>query len=65
MWALMRFRAILDIMTSIDGESHYYIDGTVLKSGRIPVLKVDTETDRYYRVTESGDWLILPYEEEK
>lgn len=48
-----------------DGESHYYIDGTVLKSGMIPVLKVDTETDRYYRVTESGDWLILPYEEEK
>lgn len=47
-----------------DGASHYYIDGTVLESGRIPVLKVDTETDRYYRVTESGDWLILPYEEE-
>lgn len=47
-----------------DGASHYYIDGTVLKSGRIPVLKVDTETDRYYRVTEGGDWLILPYDEE-
>lgn len=47
-----------------DGASHYYIDGTVLDSGRIPVLKVDTETDRYYRVTEAGDWLILPYEEE-
>ena len=47
-----------------DGASHYYIDGTVLESGRIPVLKVDTETDQYYRVTESGDWLILPYEAE-
>lgn len=47
-----------------DGESHYYIDGTVLDSGMIPVLKVDTETDKYYRVTESGDWLILPYDEE-
>ena len=47
-----------------DGASHYYIDGTVLSSGRIPVLKVDTETDRYYRVTESGDWPILSYEEE-
>lgn len=47
-----------------DGESHYYIDGTVLESGRIPVLKVDTETDKYYRVTKTGDWLILPYEEE-
>lgn len=47
-----------------DGASHYYIDGTVLESGRIPVLKVDTETDQYYRVTEGGDWLIQPYEEE-
>lgn len=47
-----------------DGESHYYIDGTVLDSGMIPVLMVDTEEDKYYRVTESGTWLILPYEEE-
>lgn len=47
-----------------DGASHYYIDGSVLDSGRIPVLKVDTDTDRYYRVTEAGDWPILPYEEE-
>lgn len=47
-----------------DGASHYYIDGTVLDSGRIPVLMVNTETDTYYRVTEGGIWLILPYEEE-
>lgn len=47
-----------------DGESHFYIDGTVLDSGVIPVIKVDTENDRYYRVTEAGDWPILPYEEE-
>lgn len=47
-----------------DGESHYYIDGTVLNSGMIPVLMVDTDTDTYYRVTETGNWLILPYEEE-
>lgn len=46
-----------------DGASHYYIDGTVLKSGRIPVLMVDTEKDTYYRVTETGIWLILPYDE--
>jgi len=26
---------------------------------------VDTETDKYYQVTESGNWLILPYEEEE
>lgn len=47
-----------------DGESHYYIDGTVLHRGIIPVIKVDIETDKYYRVTASGDWLILPYHEE-
>ncbi len=47
-----------------DGESHYYIDGTVLDSGVIPVLMVDTKTDEYYRVTEAGNWLILPYDEE-
>lgn len=47
-----------------DGESHYYIDGTVLESGRIPVLKIDTENNRYYRVTETGARLILPYGED-
>lgn len=47
-----------------DGASHYYIDGTVLESGVIPILKVDTEQNKYYRVTETGDWLILPYDEE-
>ncbi len=47
-----------------DGESHYYIDGTVLESGIIPVIKIDTENNKYYRVTDTGDWLILPYDEE-
>ncbi len=47
-----------------DGESHYYIDGTVLESGMIPVIKIDTQNNKYYRVTETGDWLILPYNEE-
>lgn len=48
-----------------DGESHYYIDGTVIDSGVIPVIKVDTEKKNYYRVMETGDRLILPYDEEK
>ena len=47
-----------------DGERHYYIDGTVLDSGVIPVMKIDTKNSKYYRVTETGDWLILPYDEE-
>lgn len=47
-----------------DGESHYYIDGTVLDSGTIPVIKLDIDSGKFYRVTETGDWLILPYDEE-
>ncbi len=30
-----------------DGESHYYLDGTTVKSGKIPLLKYDTETGEY------------------
>lgn len=47
-----------------DGENHYYIDGTVLNSGTVPVIKLDIESNKFYRVTETGDWLILPYDEE-
>lgn len=47
-----------------DGASHYYIDGTVLDSGVIPILLVDTDEDKYYRVTASGSYLIFPYDEE-
>ena len=47
-----------------DGASHYYIDGTVIDSGVIPVIMVDTDEDEYYRVTESGCWPILPYGED-
>ena len=46
-----------------DGESHYYIDGTVIDSGYIPVLLVDTEEDKYYQVTDGGINLVFPYEE--
>lgn len=48
-----------------DSESHYYIDGSVRKSGIIPVLMVDTENDKYYRVTKNGTWPVLPYGEKK
>lgn len=47
-----------------DGENHYYIDGTVKVSGEIPVLMYDTDGDKFYRVTDSGQWLIMPYSEE-
>lgn len=47
-----------------DGESHYYIDGTVTVSGKIPVIAIDTKTDKYYSVTDSGMRIIEPYSEE-
>ncbi len=47
-----------------DGQSHYYIDGDVLSSGEIPVLKINTETKQCYRAGISGDRLILPFDEE-
>lgn len=49
-----------------DGASHYYIDGSVLDSGTIPVLMVETgkDGDRYYQITEGGCWEILPYDGE-
>lgn len=47
-----------------DGKSHYYIDGNVLDYGSIPVIMVDTESNKYYRVTQTGSWLILPFDEE-
>lgn len=46
-----------------DGASHYYIDGTVFISRKIPVLLVDTDSDTYYEVTEKGTWPVLPYSE--
>lgn len=44
-----------------DGQSHYYIDGTVIISGKIPIIAVDTKNDKYYSVTESGFKSIEPY----
>ena len=46
-----------------DGESHYYIDGSAYLSGAVCVLMVDTETDKYYSVSENGVWPVEPYSE--
>lgn len=48
-----------------DGQSHYYIDGSALETGELPVLMIDTATDQYYQVRESGAWPIFPYGEER
>ncbi len=47
-----------------DGKSHYYIDGTVLDSGVIPVIQLDTENNKFYRMTETECRLVLPYDAE-
>ena len=44
-----------------DGQSHYYIDGSVVKSGVLPILLVDTDTDKYYSVKDSGIEEVQPY----
>lgn len=44
-----------------DGESHYFIDGSVGDSGHVNVLLVDTDQDRYYEVTEDGITEVKPY----
>lgn len=31
-----------------DGESHYYLDGTTYRSGKVPVLVYDTEEKIYF-----------------
>lgn len=35
-----------------DSQSHYYIDGTVNESGRIPILVYDEEQDKYFELKE-------------
>jgi serine/threonine protein phosphatase 1 len=33
-----------------DGQSHYYLDGTTWRSGKIPVLEYDSETGKYREI---------------
>ncbi len=46
-----------------DGKSHFYIDGTTLESGFIPILMYDTEKEKYYSIKDDGAWFIFPYGE--
>ena len=47
-----------------DGGSHYFIDGTVKKSGNIPVLMYDTLKDQFFEITNNNPSLISPYVED-
>lgn len=44
-----------------DGASHYYIDGSVWKSGEIPVMMYDSDTGKYYEITKNGTEEIRAY----
>ncbi len=44
-----------------DGESHYYIDGSVLTSKRIPVLRWDRTNDQFCEMKQNGVFPIVPY----
>ena len=46
-----------------DGASHYFIDGSVIESGYVNVLMVDTDTDRYYEVNAEGTDEVKPCED--
>lgn len=44
-----------------DGQSHYYIDGSVQRSGVILELKADTNTGKFYAVTDRGEYAVYPH----
>jgi len=46
-----------------DGDSHYYIDGTVYESGVINVLMYDTDQKIFYQISEAGKYEIEQYED--
>ena len=63
-WASGVARDLLHRGVYWDGESHFYIDGSVYRTGLIPVLIYDTDTGRYSTLVESGggDWVEIDME---
>lgn len=47
-----------------DGSSHYYIDADTVATGFLNILKVNTETQEYFAVTDAGEFPVLPYDVE-
>ena len=43
-----------------DGESHYYIDGSVYKGGKLLLLAYDEENEKYYQVENGRMVLVNP-----
>lgn len=44
-----------------DGESHYYIDGSVYKGGKLLLLVYDEEIDQYYQVENGKMFPVRPF----
>ncbi len=44
-----------------DGESHYFIDGTVYKEGKLLLLGYDEKTAKYYQIDSKGMQEVLAY----
>ena len=65
MWALVRGglandRHFHDIF--YDGESHYYIDGSVYKHGKLLLLGCDEKNNRYYQIENSKQIPVKKFE---
>ena len=45
-----------------DGESHYYIDGSVYKGGKLLLLAYDEEKEKYYQVENGRMDIINPFD---
>ncbi|MCR5654249.1 MAG: metallophosphoesterase [Lachnospiraceae bacterium] len=41
-----------------DGKSHYYIDGSVYKGGKIPLLMFDSDDKRYYQIEDDKKRIV-------
>ena len=46
-----------------DGESHYYIDGSVYKHGKLLLLAYDEEKEKYYQIEKGKKILVRKYVE--
>lgn len=55
-------RGVLDKIMRL--QRQYGSDKVVALLGNHDEWVVDTEEDKYYRVTEAGNWLVFPYDDE-
>ena len=59
-WDLADDRNYHDVY--FDGESHYYIDGSVYKGGKLLLLAYDEENGKYYQVENGRMIPVRPFD---